>query len=204
MGDERFVVELADGRVLDPWVSGPQDGVAAIFHHGTPMSGLPFGPFEEAATSRGIRLVSYSRPGYGGSTRAPGRSVADCAEDVAAILDRLEVEHALTLGWSGGGPHTLATAALLPDRVIACATIAGAGPYGEPDLDFMAGMGQENLEEFGAAVEGPGPLRTYLEPEGATLRRSEPTRSPTRSAIWSPTSTARRSQVTSRRTWRAP
>jgi len=162
MGD-RVDVELPDGRVLDVWVCGPQGGVAAIFHHGTPMSGLPFGPFDEVAVSRGVRLISYSRPGYGGSSRVPGRSVADCAADVEAILERLGVDRALTLGWSGGGPHTLATAALLPDRVIACASIAGCGPYGRDDLDFLAGMGKENLQEFGAALEGPEPLQAYLE-----------------------------------------
>ena len=165
----RMDVELVDGRTLDVWVAGPQDGVPLLLHHGTPMSGLPFEAFVRGATERGVRSISYSRPGYGGSTRAPGRSVADCAGDVAAILDRLGTDRTLTLGWSGGGPHTLATAALLSDRVIACATMAGAGPYGEPGLDFLSGMGAENLEEFGAALAGPEPLQAYLEPEAATL-----------------------------------
>ena len=68
----------------------------------------------------------------------------------------------MTLGWSGGGPHALATAALLPDRCVGALSLAGVGPYGEPDLDFLAGMGQDNIDEFGAALAGAGPLEAYL------------------------------------------
>jgi pimeloyl-ACP methyl ester carboxylesterase len=173
MDDERLDIELADGRSLDVWMAGPHDGIALMMHNGTPMSGLPFEPLVRAATDRGIRSILYSRPGYGGSTRAPERSVADCAVDVAEILDRLGIDRTIAIGWSGGGPHALATAALLPDRVIACASIAGAAPYGMPDLDFLAGMGKENLEEFGAAIAGPEPLRAHLEPSSGEVGAGE-------------------------------
>jgi pimeloyl-ACP methyl ester carboxylesterase len=114
-------------------------------------------------------MITYSRPGYGGSTRAPGRSVVDCAADTAAILDHLGAGRALTLGWSGGGPHTLAVAGFFPERVSACATIAGAAPCGVPDLDFLAGMGKENIEEFGAAMEGAEALTDVLERDAKEL-----------------------------------
>jgi pimeloyl-ACP methyl ester carboxylesterase len=115
--------------------------------------------------ARGIRYVSYSRPGYGGSSRRPDRAVADCAADTAAILAHLGVDRCYTVGASGGGPHALACAALLADQVLACATVAGVGPFGVEGLDFLAGMGRENQEEFGAALAGPGELRVYLEQE---------------------------------------
>src|SRR5262245_59519225 len=116
------------------------------------MSNVQFAPWLEAAAANGLRLVTYSRPGYGVSQRHPGRAVADCAADVAAILDAIESDHCVTVGWSGGGPHALATGALLPERTAAVATIAGAGPYGDADLDFLAGMGELNVREFGHAV----------------------------------------------------
>lgn len=174
MSDERFDVTLAGGRTVDVWASGPDGEIPLVFHHGTPMSGLPYARLSTIAADRGIRWISYSRPGYGGSSRAEGRSVADGAADTAGVLDHLGVDRALALGWSGGGPHALATAALLPERTMACATIAGAAPYGMPDLDFLADMGQENIEEFGAAIEGVEPLRSYLEAEAAALSGAGP------------------------------
>ncbi|MEA2522711.1 MAG: hypothetical protein QOI81_2357 [Actinomycetota bacterium] len=134
-----------------------------IFHHGTPGSGDIFGPTAETAAEHGFRLASYSRPGYGGSSRQPGRSVADCAADTAALADHLGADHFYTVGASGGGPHALACAALLPGRVLSCATIAGVGPYGAPDLDFLEGMAPENHEEFDAAVTGEAALQAHLE-----------------------------------------
>jgi pimeloyl-ACP methyl ester carboxylesterase len=161
MGEPK-TIHLADGRALEVWVEGPVDGTPLVYHHGTPSSGLPFGPWLEEAGRRRIRFVSYSRPGYGASDRKEGRSVADCAADVDEILDRLGLGRCHTLGWSGGGPHALACAALLPDRVAAAGTIAGVGPYGADGLDYLAGMGRENIEEFGAALEGPEALGAWM------------------------------------------
>jgi pimeloyl-ACP methyl ester carboxylesterase len=95
--------------------------------------------------------------------RASGRRVVDCAADVAAILDAVGAERCYTVGTSGGGPHSLACAAALPERTRASGTIAGVAPWGESDLDFLAGMGPENVEEFGAALEGEERLRPVLE-----------------------------------------
>jgi pimeloyl-ACP methyl ester carboxylesterase len=160
-----FPLQLSDGRSLDVSVSGADGGTPLVVHHGTPGEQTQYLPFAAAAAARGLRYVSYSRPGYGGSSRRPGRTVADCAADTAAILDRLGARRCYTLGASGGGPHALACAALLADRVLACATVAGVAPYGAEGLDFLAGMGRENQQEFGAALAGPAELQAYLEQE---------------------------------------
>ena len=123
-------------------------------------------PLTHALDERGWQLVAYARPGYAGSSRHDGRSVADAAGDVAAILDRLGIDRFLTAGWSGGGPHALACAALLPERCEAAAIIAGVAPYDAEGLDFLAGMGPENVEEFGAAATSPDALEAFL---GAAL-----------------------------------
>jgi pimeloyl-ACP methyl ester carboxylesterase len=121
------------------------------------------------AAERGIRLIAYDRPGYGGSDRRAGRTVADVAADIDAVADALGLERFGTWGASGGGPHALACAALL-ERCAVAATFAGAAPYGEPELDFMAGMGEDNLREFGAALEGEDALRPLLEEFAAGVR----------------------------------
>ena len=156
-------VVLPDGRSLEVIVTGPAEGVPLVFHHGTPGSALQFAEIQRAVNDRGLRLVTLSRPGYGASTRLPGRRVADIAADTLAVLDHLDAERCLVAGWSGGGPHTLACGALLPDRVVGVLTIAGVAPYGADGLDWSAGMGDENVEEFGAAAGGESALRPYLD-----------------------------------------
>ena len=151
------------GRPLEFELSGPQDGRLLVLHHGTPGEGSAYPPWTAEGAARGLRHLCYSRPGYAGSTRNSGRTVADCASDVAAILDALGEDRCFTAGISGGGPHALACAALLPDRVIAAASIAGVAPSDAPDLDFTAGMGAENIDEFAAAVAGEATLRPFLE-----------------------------------------
>ena len=166
---------LPDGRILDLFVRGPDDGTLLISHHGTPGAGLPLAAFVAAAAERGLRWVSYSRPGYGDSTRVEERDVADCVRDVAAIADHLGADRFFTSGGSGGAPHALACAALLPDRVRGCAAIACPAPWGAEGLDWLAGQGPENLEEWAAAQEGPEALQVYLEKEAPALREaSEP------------------------------
>jgi pimeloyl-ACP methyl ester carboxylesterase len=157
----RLRVTSPDGRRLDVELSGTGDR-AVLFHTGTPSSGEVFGAAIDDGTIRGLRHIAYSRPGYGGSDRHPSRTVADCVTDVVAILDELEVERCLTVGWSGGGPHALACAALLPDRVDAAATIASVAPRDADGLDWLAGMGEENIAEFAALEAGPQALEQLL------------------------------------------
>jgi pimeloyl-ACP methyl ester carboxylesterase len=162
-----FTVGLPDGRRLEGWAAGQSGTPAVLFHVGTPSAGAPFAPLVAAALERGYRFVTYSRPGYAGSTRREGRSVADCAADVSALLDALAVERVHTVGWSGGGPHALACAAMLPDRVAGAATLAGVAPWDAEGLVWLEGMAEENLDEFGAAADGPDALLRFLEPLAA-------------------------------------
>ncbi|MCW2743383.1 MAG: alpha/beta hydrolase [Blastococcus sp.] len=169
--DDGQVVMTVSGRSLDVLTDGPPGGSALVFHSGTPSAALPFRPLSEAVAAHGLRLVTWSRPGYGASDPAPGRSVADAASDTAAVLDALGIDDFLTLGWSGGGPHALACAALLPGRCRAAATIAGIAPYPAEGLDWLAGMAAENVEEFSLALQGEQALTAYLEEQAPVLRQ---------------------------------
>ena len=111
-------VQLADGRKLEYLIEGPADGVPLVFHHGTPGAAVRFAPLAESAVRHGLRLVSPGRAGYGASTPNPGRSIADVAADTAALLDAIGADRFYSIGMSGGGPHSLACAALLPGRCV--------------------------------------------------------------------------------------
>ena len=160
-------VTTPDGRSLDALDSGG-DGLALLYHSGTPGGAVPWPAGIEAARRFGLRWVTYSRPGYGSSTPRPGRTVADAAADTATVLDALGIGEFVSMGWSGGGPHALACAALLPDRCRGVATIAGVAPCDQPDLDFVAGMAQDNVEEFTLASKG----REVLAPAIAEMAQS--------------------------------
>lgn len=155
-------VRARDGRLLAVAEAGDPDGELVLVHHGTPGSNVLADWWVDDASDRGIRLIGFNRPGYGGSDRHAGRTVADVAEDAAAIADALGVGEFRTWGVSGGGPHALACAALLPDRVRSAAALASVAPFAAQGLDWYAGMGQDNLDEFEAAAEGEQPLRAYL------------------------------------------
>jgi pimeloyl-ACP methyl ester carboxylesterase len=94
---------LPDGRSLDVYLAGPESGTPLVYHMGTPAAGLPFAPTVKALAERGLRYVSFSRPGYGSSPRREGRSVVDVVEDTAAVLDAIGAERCHVIGWSGGG-----------------------------------------------------------------------------------------------------
>lgn len=162
-------IETPDWRTLLVHEEGDPGGFPVLVHHGTPSDGRLYGPWFPDATSKGIRLIGYDRPGYGGSSRHAGRKVADAARDVETIANALELDRFATWGISGGAPHALACAALLPDRVAAAASLAAPAPYGAEQLDWQAGMGEGNIAEFGAALEGEETLRPALENERAQM-----------------------------------
>lgn len=169
MSERALEIAGPGGRKLEVELAGPDEGLPLVFHNGTPMAGRMFAPMVAQGAERGVRHIAYSRPGYCGSERDAGRTVADCARDVAAIVDELGIERFLTVGWSGGGPHALACAALLPERTIAAATLAGVAPVDAQGLDWLAGMGEENIEEFGAARAGEEQLSSYLQVERTAI-----------------------------------
>jgi len=163
-------VTTPDGRTLRVYVEGDENGIPVLAHHGTPSAGILYSKWIDDARERGICLIGYDRPGYGGSSRDEGRAVADCVDDARAIAAALGVERIATWGVSGGGPHVLACAALAPDLVASAACVAGVAPYDAEGLDYLAGMGETNVIEFNAALEGEHALRPLHERDAAEMK----------------------------------
>jgi pimeloyl-ACP methyl ester carboxylesterase len=168
------MIETTGGRRLRVREAGDPGGVPVLVLNGTPGSSLMYEPHVLDAEQRGIRLVSWDRPGYGPSTRRQGRRVADDAANAAAVCDALGIDRFCAWGISGGGPHVLALAGLLPDRCAAAAALAPPAPYDADGLDFTEGMGEQNVEEFRAIFEGAERHRQGLERDRAHLLGSTP------------------------------
>lgn len=169
-GTQVQTIGLPDGRTMEVLTAGPPDGLPVVMHHGTPAGPVAWPATTDAARVRGLRLILPVRPGYAGSTPRPGRRVADVAGDVAAVLDALGCDAFVTAGWSGGGPHALACSALLRGRCLATAAIASVAPYQADGLDWLGGMGPENVREFGAAISGKAELSAFLGDGAAAMR----------------------------------
>ena len=167
-------IKTADGRSLGVHEGGDPSGAPVVVHHGTPSSGLLYARAEAQAREQKIRLIGYDRPGYGDSTRAPGRTIADCAADVGTIADALGLDRYTSWGISGGGPHVLACAALCDERLTAVASLAAVAPYGSEGLDWLAGMGESNIEEFDAVLAGETALRPVLDRDRTEMLAAAP------------------------------
>lgn len=160
MSDPR-TFSTADGRAVRFFDTGGDPAAPVlVWHHGTPQTGAVIAPVAAEAGARGLRVVSVARPGYPGSDALPGRSVADAAGDVLAVLDALDVGSFVTVGASGGGPHALALAASAGDRATAAVTLAGLAPF-DRSPDWFSGM------------VSPGGLRAALSGRDARLRYAE-------------------------------
>src|SRR5262249_42332117 len=167
-------VTAPDGRSLTGREGGDPGGLPVLSISGTPGSSTLYEPHDRDAAEQGIRLFSYDRPGYGGSTRLRGRKGADCAVDILAVCDALDGQRFRVLGISGGGPHALAPPAVLPDRVIAAAALASIAPYDAEGLDFLDGMGQQNVEELAVIFEGEEAHRAAMETQRDALLSAKP------------------------------
>jgi pimeloyl-ACP methyl ester carboxylesterase len=165
----RQLVQARDGRTLAFAEWGDPDGFPVFSLHGTPTSRLWRHPDESRYAEAGARVVTYDRPGYGGSDRDRGRRVVDCAADVEAIADRLGLERFAVTGRSGGGPHSLAVAARLPERVVRAESVVGIAPFDAAGLDWYHGMDALNVRETGWAVAGEEVAARELGREAAEL-----------------------------------
>jgi pimeloyl-ACP methyl ester carboxylesterase len=171
MDKTRQTATAPDGRTLVFAEWGDPDGFPVFGLHGTPGCRLNRNPNEALIRSTGARLITYDRAGYGGSSRHRGRNVADDVGDVAAIADALGIGEFAIFGGSGGGPHALAAAALLGDRVTRAACVAGAAPYEALGEEFFTGMDPQNVKEFGWALEGEERLTPEVERLDEEFRR---------------------------------
>jgi pimeloyl-ACP methyl ester carboxylesterase len=147
--DDQISVE---GRTLRFCLYGPVDGVPVIELYGTPSSRMRRPDQIAAIEHSGVRVLMPDRPGYGGSTRLPGRTVSDVVQDIEALADSQGWEKFAVTGGSGGGPHALACAALLPHRVSRCAVLSGIRPQAEtlPPEEVLRGQ----LTQLGADILG--------------------------------------------------
>jgi pimeloyl-ACP methyl ester carboxylesterase len=168
------VVDTTNGRHLAVEEGGDPNGIPVLVHNGTPNSRLLYKHHVADAAARGIRLISYDRPGYGGSSPAPGRTVADCADDIRAICAALKIDRLLTWGVSGGGPHVLASAALMPDLVVAAASVASLAPYGAEGLDYYQGMGQLNADDIRLYFRDKAAARAKVDIDRAEMLAATP------------------------------
>jgi pimeloyl-ACP methyl ester carboxylesterase len=157
------VVRTPDGRTLAVEDAGDPMGRVVLVHGGTPCSRHLYGPWVDDAAGRGLRIIGYDRPGYGGSTPHPGYTVADCAGDVRAICAALEIDRLAMWGISGGGPYALACAALLPGLVAAAASLAGNAPYGAEGLDWFAGMDPDDADHNRLLLTDPQVARAKID-----------------------------------------
>ena len=162
-------IRVQDGREVMYQEWGDPEGVPIFVLHGTPGCRLNRPPEEEKVRAEGMRLVTYDRPGYGGSDRHRGRRVVDCAADVEALADALGIERFGVTGGSGGGPHALAVGARLADRVFGVHCVVGCAPYDAEGLEWFGGMDPENIKEFGWALEGEERLIAELTSEHAKV-----------------------------------
>ncbi len=156
-------LRLPDGRTLAYCLYGPEDGTPVVFHYGMPGTMFLAPDRLQPVDALGVHLLVADRSGYGESTRLPGRSVARIADDVAVLVDHLGWDRFAVWGASGGGPHALACAARLGDRVTRCASVVSPAPFDADGLDWLAGMSPVNVEEFTRARSGEAAYRPLVE-----------------------------------------
>ncbi|MEU1126652.1 alpha/beta fold hydrolase [Streptomyces sp. NPDC005899] len=167
----RSRVRVADGRQLMVQRQGDPRGRPVFLLHGTPGSRLGPAPRGMVLYQRKTQLIAYDRPGYGGSDRLAGRRVADVAEDVRAIADSLGLEKFAVVGRSGGAPHALACAALMPERVTRTAALVGLAPWGAAGLDWFEGMAASNVLAYSTAAADPDGLAESFISRSAQIRQ---------------------------------
>jgi len=164
----RHSLTTADGRHLEYGTIGNPEGQTVVFHHGTPGCVFTFLQYQELLTMGDFFVVTYSRAGYGQSSRKEGRTIGDVVSDIDAILDQEGRSSYVSVGWSGGGPHALACAAL-DSRCTGALSVAGVAPT-DADFDWTEGMGQANIDEFELAKVGGPEYEQHAREAGETFK----------------------------------
>lgn len=160
------ILKLKDGRGFEYLDNGISSDKAILFLHGTPGDATAWSSWLKEIDS--VTAIATSRPGYGLSERNRGRTVASDLENQSQVLDHFGIETFVAIGWSGGGPHSLNMTR--DSRCVAAFTLAGVGEYGRDDLDFLAGMGPENHDEFGEALRGEEAITAWMESNAPSFR----------------------------------
>lgn len=160
------ILQLSDGREFEYFDNGVKSDKAILFLHGTPGDATAWTKWLKEITA--VTAIATSRPGYGLSARNRGRTVASDLENQSQVLDHLGITSFVAIGWSGGGPHSLNMTR--DSRCVAAFTLAGVGEYGREDLDFLAGMGPENHDEFGEALRGEAAITAWMERNAVSFR----------------------------------
>lgn len=160
------ILQLSDGREFEYFDNGVKSDKAILFLHGTPGDATAWTKWLKEITA--VTAIATSRPGYGLSARNRGRTIASDLENQSQVLDHLGITSFVAIGWSGGGPHSLNMTR--DSRCVAAFTLAGVGEYGREDLDFLAGMGPENHDEFGEALRGEAAITAWMERNAVSFR----------------------------------
>jgi pimeloyl-ACP methyl ester carboxylesterase len=167
-------VQTGDGRTLRVLEAGDPGGRPVFFLHGTPGCRFLFADQVEDARRQGLRLIGHDRAGYGGSSPNKGRRIVDEAADVTTIANSLGIDRFAVYGWSGGGAPTLACAARLPDRVVGASSIAGVAPYPSEGLDWLAGTGELNVDDFNLMLSDQPAWEAKTAREAAMMAKATP------------------------------
>jgi pimeloyl-ACP methyl ester carboxylesterase len=161
-------LKLSDGRSIEYIDNGVSSKSALILHHGTPTSMTVWGTWLAAAAEKGIRAIACTRPGYAGSDRKVGHRVIDANDDLGEILNQLNIENFVSVGWSGGGPYALASGLL--KRCTGVQLIASVSPYDAEDFDWFQDQTPEMIEEVKISAKSLEDCITFKEGYYTELR----------------------------------
>jgi pimeloyl-ACP methyl ester carboxylesterase len=155
-------LERPDGRTVAFTEWGDPSGTPLLRVPGTPGCRHNVRADRSGWAERGLWAITTERPGFGASTRLPGRGFVEPADDLAAVLDEVGVERVHVIGGSGSAPHQLAFAARHPDRVRAMTITVGASPATDEEYAALVGVNAEahrlvssnDLDGFRRLLEG--------------------------------------------------